>query len=145
MASAALPARGFQEGELVSLNWTEEGLVLGVVRPDGARFDFSLNAVRALSIDGFRHSNSISDLCVVSGREPTRADLSGGSLAEVLAVLYPGPAPNAKTEVHEDHATFLEGVIQSLIGGEAVLVVLGCGRYGELIAHCATVELLGPL
>jgi hypothetical protein len=145
MTAPALPTRSFHAGELVALNWTEESFVLGLMRPDGARFDLSLNVLRALSIDGFRQSNSISDLCVVSGREPTREDLPGGSLAEVLAVLYPNPIRTAKAVVHEDHASFLEGVVQNLKSGEGALVILGCGRCGELIAHCATVELHGPL
>jgi hypothetical protein len=145
MIAAAVPTRSFHAGELVSLNWTEEGLVLGVLRPDSVRFDLSLNVLRALSIDGFRQSNSISDLCVVSGREPTGEDLSGGSLTDVLAVLYPEPARTAKAEAHEDHASFLKGVVQNLNSGEGALVILGCGPCGELIAHCATVELHGPL
>jgi hypothetical protein len=93
----------------------------------------------------FRRSNSIVDLCVVSGREPTREDLSGAALAEVLEILYPEPLFTAKAEVHEDHAIQLEGVVQKLKSGVSTLVVVDCGCGAEIVALCATVDLRGPL
>lgn len=145
MIIPALPDCSFQDGKLISVIWGEESVVLGLLHPDGARFDLAINGVRALSVDGVRESNSIVDLWVVSGREPTQQELSGSSLAEVLAVLYPGPTLTAKAEVHEDYANFLEGEIQSLENGEATLVLMGCLPVMDLMALSASVEIRGPL
>jgi len=145
MTSPALPARSFEDGKLISIIWSEESVVLGLLHPDGAKFDLAIKGVRALSVHGLRESNSIVDLWVVSGRKPNHQELSGSSLAEVLAALYPGPTRGAKAEVHEDHANFLEGEIQSLVNGEATLVLMGCLPFMDLMALSASVEFRGPL
>jgi hypothetical protein len=145
MTSSAWPARSFEDGKLISLIWSEECVVLGLLHPDGARFDLVIKGVRALRVDGLRESNfSIVDLWIVSGREPTDLELSGSSLAALAAVLYPAPSQE-KARVHREHVSFVKGEIQSLVNGEATLLILGCLPSMDLTALSASIELRGPL
>lgn len=146
MTSPALRARGFHDGELVFLNWEHEyNVVLGLLRPDDVRFDLTLKSVRGLSANGIRDSNLISNLWVVSGREPTDEELPGSSFPDVLAALLPGLHPTLEPLYRDDYDQFLDDEVQGLLNGERTLVVLECSRGAKLVALCMSAELNGPL
>jgi hypothetical protein len=142
MNSKAFP---FHDGYLVSVSVKEHTAVLGLKQVGGDEFVMTLGGLEALSIDGFREGNTILDLWMVSGSQPTSDELQAMELAEVMEVLFPSPHPEAAAQYHQAHSVFLETKLEKVRSGEAsiVLMVPACGA--DLYAFCASVDLQPPV
>ncbi|WP_296172688.1 hypothetical protein [uncultured Brevundimonas sp.] len=142
MNSKAFP---FHDSYLVSVSVTEHAAVFGLKQAGGDEFVMTLGGLEALSIDGFREGNIILDLWMVSGKQPTSADLQTIELAEVMEILFPGPHPEAAAQYHEKHAAMIEAKLERVRNGQAALVLMTPSYGADLYAFCGAVDVDPPV
>ena len=136
------PLTGFHDGKLESVAVSDGTAAFGLAHVDGRRFRLNLSGVEALSINDFREGNIILELQVLSASDFEKAGLSAGDVRAMLEVLFPRPHANAAPNYHEAYDGFLQSQHERIDQGLAKLVLLDPAYGADLVAFCASAELL---
>ena len=136
------PLTGMHDGTLTSVAVSEGEAVLGLVHVDGRRFCLQLSGVEALLLDDFRESNIVSELQVVTGPKFEEVGLSPGDVRSTFELLFTRPHPDAAHEYHEAYENALDTQIGRLEEGSMQLVILDPAYGADLVAFCASVDLV---
>jgi hypothetical protein len=136
------PLTGMHDGLLTSVAVSEGEAVLGLTHVDGRQFNLTLTGVEALSMNDFREGNIILELQVATGSDFEGVGLSPGDVRATLEVLFTRPHSEAAQKYHDDYDASLERQVERLEKGEMRLVILDPAYGAELVAYCASVELL---
>lgn len=142
-ASADMPS--FQDGRLDAVALGADDVSVGLRDSQGNGYALELEGLEALQIDGFRKSNVISLIQVITARKPLPQGLDEEDVLDLMNLLFPPPHPMAEQTHHDAHAAMVAQSLARIEAGEATLVVIDPSCGADLVALCAKASLRGPL
>lgn len=135
----------FRDGRLDAVALGPNRATLGLRDGGGDVYELELMGLEALQIDGFRKSNVISRVQVVTGRKPQPHGLDEDDVGDLMNLLFPPPHFTADETAREAHDAMVARRLAGVARGEATLVVIDPSCGADLVALCAGVNLRGPL